>query len=168
MGSMRAVVVLGVCAGCSLYFDSPKQAPPPDAAVPSPDAAPSPDPIIVDGGGSGSCPIDTAVTVGFPSNGATNVAQPVPIRTTITRPLDTDQVFVAWLTDVNDVPVPIGEIYDANCSTPIPTTPVDPVAWTECVTNLVPGLTYIWHVNVECYATNTIVDLSATTFTTAM
>jgi hypothetical protein len=159
---MRAVVWVVVCGGCSLYFDSPKQAPEPDAAVP--------DATATDAGMAVTCPVPgTTVTIGFPINGATSVAQPVPIQTTIDRPLDVDEVFVAWLTDANNVPVQLDPFYDAACSTVIPNRPVDPVAWTECLTNLGSGVTYIWHVNVECYgaSTDTILDLAATTFTTA-
>lgn len=159
---MRAVVWLVVCGGCSLYFDAPSashHAVDVDAAVDAPLDAPA------------SCPVPgTSVTIAYPVDGATNVSQPVPIQNTVHRPLDSTEVFEAWLTDATGEQVPLNGFHDAGCSTPIPSSPTDPVVWTECYANLDPGATYTWHIDVECHepTSDKILSLAAVTFTTAM
>lgn len=155
---MRSWLVVVALGGCNLYFDGPGEPtpePPPDIT----DAGPAPD----------TCPKPgTYAEILYPLDGATNVAQPVPIRMHVVIPNTLDGKGI-YLSDATGAAVPLTH-YDASCSVgqpPIQTGPIQDVTWTECYKDLAPNAEYTWHIWVTCYDASGPHELATSTFRTA-
>lgn len=157
---MRAVVLLILASGCTLYFGEPTEhhepAPVDAGAAPTPDAP-------------ASCPKPgTHAEITYPPNGATNIAVPVPISSHVVIPNTLDGKGI-YLSDSAGQAVSLDH-YDASCSTQISNTGTPGTqdeAWTECYRDLLPNSTYTWHIWITCYDASGPHEIATSTFRTA-
>lgn len=151
-----AVLALG---GCELYFDEGPEGP----------QAQSPDAPGMPGDASAGCPKPgTYAEILYPLDGATNVAQPVPINMHVVIPntLDGEGIYLSY---ANGAVVGLDH-WDSTCSIPQPqiqTGPIQDVTWTECYKDLEPNTEYTWHIWVTCYDPSGPHELATSTFRTA-
>ncbi len=149
-------VTLVLVGGCTLYFDGPGDDTPAPPSVP-PDAP------------SAACPKPgTYAEILYPLDGATNVPQPVPIKTRVVIPNTLDGKGL-YLTDASGVPVSL-EHNDPSCSIApprLPTGPTQDQTWTSCFKDLEPDAEYTWHIWITCYDPSGPNEIATSTFRTA-
>jgi len=159
---LKVAGLVALLSGCSLYFDEPHES---EKAVPhvfDAGAPPGPD--------AQTCPATgTHAEITYPLDGATNVANPVPIAIHKYIPNTLDGIGV-YITDADGNPPDTSLFqYQASCSIPVPqiqSGPVQDFGWTDCY-DLPPGSTYTWHVWITCYDPSGPHELAKSTFTTA-